>query len=154
MLITGFHCWGFVGWRTAPYNDANDQLWTTFLERIRADTESLMTRKPPGRPSDVEIPALLLPLMRRDVLEDPEHALVGPDIDRARRLFSTLRDTASAERNGEGAGHLFVELAESLNRSKKLPPIKVRVVNAGPSAYSLEKFLPPRSEDDEDDGWM
>ncbi|KAI8936280.1 hypothetical protein NX059_006702 [Plenodomus lindquistii] len=43
------------------------------------------------------------------------------------------------------------KLAESPDPPKKLPPVKVRVVDAGRSAYSLAKFPPPRSESDEDD---
>ncbi|KAF1828034.1 hypothetical protein BDW02DRAFT_575181 [Decorospora gaudefroyi] len=177
MQITGFHRWGFVIVRTAPYNDSNDELWTSLLERIRADTENSMTRKPPGRPRDEETPALLLPLVRWDVLEDREHALAGSDVDAARRLFSTWRDTVSVERDGEGADHMFVklarvarfryfvmidqesleslneerELAESPDRPRNLPPVKVRVVDAGSSAYALGKFPPPQEVDEEDE---
>ena len=109
-----------------------------------------MNRKLPGRPRHVDTPALLLPLVRRGVLEDPEHGLVGPDVDGARRLFSTWWDTASAARDGEGGTSVRGACRVS-QPFQKAPTGQIRVVNAGPSGYFLEKFLPPRSEDNEDD---
>lgn len=94
----------------------------------------------------------MLPLLRRDVLEDRE-ALGGADVEAA------WRGAAPVARDGDGADHLLVRLArvaryryfvmiddESLgslreeervvaspDRPRNLPPVKVRVADAGPT---------------------
>jgi hypothetical protein len=61
MQITNFPRWEFVVVMAAPYNGINNELWSAFFGRIRADTENIMTRKSPGRPRDADTLALLLP---------------------------------------------------------------------------------------------
>jgi hypothetical protein len=156
MQISEFHCWGFLIVRTASYSDENNQLWESFLSRMRSANEDTMTGQQWNMPED--IPALLLPLLRWDVLEDRD-ALDGASVDGARQRFDAWRDEVSVERDGEGANGLKVRLAhmprfryfvmvddESLasmveadreeasrvsQSVKKRLPIKVRVVDAG-----------------------
>lgn len=157
MQTSGFHRWGFLILRTATYSEENNDLWEPFLARLRSDAEDTMTRKPPGLPRDEATPALMLPLLRWDVLEDRE-ALAGADVEAARGWFAAWRGGVSPGRDGEGADHFLVRLArvaryryfvmiddESLgslreearvgaspDRPRNLPPVKVRVVDAGP----------------------
>lgn len=116
-----------------------------------------MTRKPPGLPREEATPALLLPLLRWDVLEDRE-VLECAGVENARRRFIQWRAEASVERDGEGADHLSVRLGlmarfryfvlvddECLasltteegkgwdeKSERRDPPVKVKIVDAGP----------------------
>jgi hypothetical protein len=154
MQVSGFHCWGFVIVRATSY-DYDHQLWESFLTRIRTEAECSMTRQPPfhSQPEIEEAAALLLPLLRWDVLEDQD-SLQDARVEGAIRPFLTWQNGTSIERDGQGANSLSVRLAsmprfryfvmvdnESLASLEKTdnyiwnlgrpPPIKVRVVDAG-----------------------
>ena len=103
---TGFHIWGLLIVRATSYEDEHNRRWETFLSAIRADAERPMTRKPPGRPKDEETPALLLPLLRWDTLEN--HGLEDASVEDAKKALREWRAGTCSARDGDGADHVFV----------------------------------------------
>jgi hypothetical protein len=159
MQFTGFHQWGFVIVRTAPYNDANDELWNTMLKRIYAEAESDLAQK------DVATSSLLQPLVQWEVLEDLEHPLEDMDVEGAKRRFLAWRDAALVETGRTVARFRYFimidqesldslkeerEVADSPNPPNNLPPVKVRVVNAG-RPDEVQENDEENEEDDEDE---
>ncbi|CAI4217677.1 unnamed protein product [Parascedosporium putredinis] len=156
MQTSGFHCWNFLVLRATSYGGDHDKLWEEFLSSMRSTTEGILLQKPIGMPKDEVTPALLMPLLRWDVLED-RTTLERVSVTDATKRFIAWRDATCVERDGDGADHTFVRAGsvarfqffvmvddESLTsfqeadgnmsgraKGRRPPLVKVRVVDAG-----------------------
>lgn len=133
-------------------------------------------------PKDEVTPALLMPLLRWDVLED-RTTLERASIADATKRFITWRDATCVERDGDGADHALVRAGsvarfqffvmvddESLRsfqeadgnmsgraKGRRPPPVKVRVVDAGKpwiieALNTLNMSVDEESDEDVDEG--